>query len=155
MQSLHHSHVTRVLIITAIVCFWVLPAAGESDPAIYETLACREEFAGAFKTVEQAGETIDWELYGYRIEYVSTSCGVRVAVDVAVLVAVAVAVVIAEILEPLYRNQGDFQKLIGVHEVQVRRAEDQHRKVELLHQVAELHEDAGGDVNGCSIEVDG
>ncbi len=55
--------------------------------------------------------------------------------------------VIAEILEPLYRQQGDFQKLIGVHEVQVRRADDPNRKVELLHQIAELYEDAAGDVN--------
>ena len=32
--------------------------------------------------------------------------------------------VIAEILEPLYRQIGDYQKLIGVHEVQVRRSDD-------------------------------
>jgi tetratricopeptide (TPR) repeat protein len=57
------------------------------------------------------------------------------------------ALAIAEILEPLYRQQGDYQKLIGVHEVQVRRADDTHRKVELLHQIAELYEDAAGDVN--------
>jgi tetratricopeptide (TPR) repeat protein len=31
---------------------------------------------------------------------------------------------IAEILEPLYRQSGDYQKLIGVHEVQVRRSDD-------------------------------
>ncbi|MBX3181172.1 MAG: tetratricopeptide repeat protein [Polyangiaceae bacterium] len=55
--------------------------------------------------------------------------------------------VIAEILEPLYRQQGDYQKLIGVHEVQVRRADDANRQVELLHQIAELYEDAGGDPN--------
>jgi golgin subfamily B member 1 len=55
--------------------------------------------------------------------------------------------VIAEILEPLYRQQGDYQKLIGVHEVQVRRADDSHRKVELLHQIAELYEDAAGDLH--------
>lgn len=56
---------------------------------------------------------------------------------------------IAEILEPLYRQQGDFQKLIGVHEVQVRRAEDPSRKVELLHQIASLYEDAAGDMNAA------
>ena len=56
---------------------------------------------------------------------------------------------ISEILEPLYRQQGDFQKLIGVYEVQVRRAEDAARKVELLHQVAGLHEDAAGDLNAA------
>ncbi len=56
---------------------------------------------------------------------------------------------IAEILEPLYRQQGDYGKLIGVHEVQVRRAEDAGRKVELLHQVAGLYEDAAGDINSA------
>ncbi len=54
---------------------------------------------------------------------------------------------IAEILEPLYRSQGDYQKLIGVHEVQVSQADEPSRKVELLHQIAALHEDAAGDVN--------
>ncbi|MEB2322623.1 MAG: tetratricopeptide repeat protein, partial [Sorangiineae bacterium] len=54
--------------------------------------------------------------------------------------------VIAEILEPLYRQQGEYQKLIGVYEVQVRRADDPTRKVELLHQIAELYEDAAGDI---------
>ncbi len=53
---------------------------------------------------------------------------------------------IAEILEPLYRNSGDYQKLIGVHEVQVRRSEDPSRKVELLEAIASLQEDAAGDV---------
>ena len=56
---------------------------------------------------------------------------------------------IAEILEPLYRQVGDFQKLIGVHEVQVRRADDAARKVELLHQIAQLYEDAAGDLNAA------
>ena len=54
-------------------------------------------------------------------------------------------IVVAEILEPLYRGSGDWQKLVGVHEVQVRRADDPTRRVELLHQIAALHEDAGGD----------
>jgi tetratricopeptide (TPR) repeat protein len=54
---------------------------------------------------------------------------------------------IAEILEPLYRTQGDYQKLIGVHEVQVARTDNPERKVELLQQIAQLHEDAAGDLN--------
>ncbi|HKQ68561.1 MAG TPA: hypothetical protein VJT73_04445, partial [Polyangiaceae bacterium] len=58
-------------------------------------------------------------------------------------------VAIAEILEPLYRQGGDFQKLIGVHEVQVRRSTDPSRKVELLHQIAVLYEDAAGDLNAA------
>jgi tetratricopeptide (TPR) repeat protein len=56
---------------------------------------------------------------------------------------------IAEILEPLYRQAGNFQKLIGVHEVQVRNANDANRKVELLHQVATLYSDAAGDLNAA------
>ena len=43
-------------------------------------------------------------------------------------------------------QSGDFAKLIGVHEVQVRRSDDPARKVELLHQIAALYEDAGGDL---------
>ncbi|HVR20798.1 MAG TPA: tetratricopeptide repeat protein, partial [Polyangiaceae bacterium] len=56
---------------------------------------------------------------------------------------------IAEILEPLYRAQGEHQKLVGVHEVQVARADSAERKVELLHQIAALYEDAGGDLNAA------
>jgi tetratricopeptide (TPR) repeat protein len=54
---------------------------------------------------------------------------------------------IADLLEPLYRHLGDFAKLIGVHEVQVRCSEAADRKVELLHQIAQLYEDAAGDLN--------
>jgi tetratricopeptide (TPR) repeat protein len=56
---------------------------------------------------------------------------------------------IAEILEPLYRQVGDFAKLIGVHEVQVRRTDDPVRRVELLHQIASLYEDAAGDLHAA------
>jgi len=56
---------------------------------------------------------------------------------------------VAEILEPLYRQVGDFGKLIGVHEVQVRRTDDAVRRVELLHQISSLYEDAGGDLNAA------
>jgi len=58
-------------------------------------------------------------------------------------------ITIAEILEPLYRQAGSFQKLIGVHEVQVRRSTDPMRKVELLHQIASLYEDDAGDLNAA------
>ncbi|HMA91344.1 MAG TPA: tetratricopeptide repeat protein, partial [Polyangiaceae bacterium] len=56
---------------------------------------------------------------------------------------------IAEILEPLYRDSGDYGKLIGVHEVQVRRADEPARKVELLQEVAGLYEDAANDANAA------
>lgn len=57
--------------------------------------------------------------------------------------------VIADLLEPLYRQIGDYQKLIGAHEVQVRRADDASRRVDLLHQIAQLHEDAAADLNSA------
>lgn len=50
---------------------------------------------------------------------------------------------IAEVLEPLYKSFGDWQKLIGVYEVFVRRSEEVERRVELLHQIAQLYEDQG------------
>jgi tetratricopeptide (TPR) repeat protein len=50
---------------------------------------------------------------------------------------------IAEILEPLYQQQGDYEKLVNVYEVQARHADDPSRKVELLHRIATLHEDVG------------
>jgi tetratricopeptide (TPR) repeat protein len=56
---------------------------------------------------------------------------------------------IADLLEPLYRHIGDWQKLVGVHEVQVRRADDTTRRVELLHQIAQLYEDAAGDLGSA------
>lgn len=57
--------------------------------------------------------------------------------------------IIAEILEPLYRDQGNYQRLIGVYEVQERRESDPLNKVNLLHQVASLYEDAAGDVGAA------
>jgi tetratricopeptide (TPR) repeat protein len=56
---------------------------------------------------------------------------------------------IADLLEPLYRQTGDHAKLIGAHEVQVRRTEDPSRRVELLHQIAQLYEDAAGDLDSA------
>ncbi|MDW8251606.1 MAG: tetratricopeptide repeat protein, partial [Myxococcales bacterium] len=57
--------------------------------------------------------------------------------------------IIADILEPLYRQSGDYTKLIGVYEVQVRRTEDVNRKVTLLHQIAQLYEDAAGNLEAA------
>jgi tetratricopeptide (TPR) repeat protein len=53
---------------------------------------------------------------------------------------------ISEILEPLYRDRGEYAKLISVYEVQERREADPIRKVALLHQIAQLHEDAAADL---------
>ncbi|MEZ4254353.1 MAG: tetratricopeptide repeat protein [Polyangiales bacterium] len=46
----------------------------------------------------------------------------------------------AEILEPVYLETNAYQKLIGVHEIQIQHADSAERKVELLHRVAELYE---------------
>ncbi|HVV83476.1 MAG TPA: tetratricopeptide repeat protein [Kofleriaceae bacterium] len=53
---------------------------------------------------------------------------------------------IATILEPIYQASGDWQKQIGVHEIQARHAYDPVAKNELLHRIAELHELGGGDL---------
>ncbi|MEM1417094.1 MAG: tetratricopeptide repeat protein, partial [Myxococcota bacterium] len=54
-------------------------------------------------------------------------------------------VLIAEILEPIYRDHGEVPKLIGIHEIQAKHASAPERRVELLHRIAELYEDALGD----------
>ncbi|MGA2449699.1 MAG: tetratricopeptide repeat protein [Polyangiaceae bacterium] len=48
----------------------------------------------------------------------------------------------AAVLEPIYEAASDWSKLIRVYEVQMRHAEDAYRKVELLHRIARLYEDA-------------
>jgi len=55
-------------------------------------------------------------------------------------------VVIAEILEPIYREQNEFGKLIGIHEIQVTHASSSDQRVELLHSIAELYEVAIDDL---------
>lgn len=56
---------------------------------------------------------------------------------------------IAEILEPLYRDAGEVEKLIGVHELQAKRASSPERRVELLHRIAELYEVALDDYSSA------
>ncbi|HEX5661769.1 MAG TPA: hypothetical protein VFX59_31475, partial [Polyangiales bacterium] len=53
---------------------------------------------------------------------------------------------IADILEPLYRQAGEYQKLIGVHEIQARHSSSVEQKVQLLHTIAELYETALDDL---------
>jgi tetratricopeptide (TPR) repeat protein len=52
---------------------------------------------------------------------------------------------IATILEPIYKAVRRWQKQIGVYEIMARHAFDPARKIELLHQIAELHEIGGDD----------
>jgi tetratricopeptide (TPR) repeat protein len=49
-------------------------------------------------------------------------------------------VLAAQVLEPIYQQAAEFDKLIDVYEVMAARAQDPLRRVELLHQIAELYE---------------
>lgn len=49
---------------------------------------------------------------------------------------------VAEVLEPLYRALGEYERLIGVHEVQLRGSENPFTRVEILWRIAELAETA-------------
>ena len=50
--------------------------------------------------------------------------------------------VITEILEPIYRDIGDYEKLIAVYRIQVDLAASPSLRVELLHRIAEIYEAA-------------
>ncbi|HTM19059.1 MAG TPA: tetratricopeptide repeat protein [Kofleriaceae bacterium] len=54
---------------------------------------------------------------------------------------------IAQILEPIYKGAGDWQKQVAVYEIMARHAFDPQRKIELYHQIAELKELGGDDGN--------
>jgi len=47
---------------------------------------------------------------------------------------------IAGILEPIYRDAGEYERLIYAHEIQAHHASSPDMRVELLHQIAELYE---------------
>lgn len=49
----------------------------------------------------------------------------------------------ADILEPIYRALGEWQKLIGVYQILIETEEVIARKIELLHEIAQLYETAG------------
>ncbi len=50
---------------------------------------------------------------------------------------------VAEILEPIYRTLGVWEKLIGVFEIMIAEEETIARKVDLLHEIAGLYETTG------------
>ncbi|MCA9537317.1 MAG: tetratricopeptide repeat protein [Myxococcales bacterium] len=52
---------------------------------------------------------------------------------------------VADILEPIYERKDDWQALIGIYEIQREFSLDPHRKVELLHRIAKLHQERGAD----------
>ena len=56
---------------------------------------------------------------------------------------------IANIVEPIYRARGEWNKQIGVYEIMARHAFDPARKIELLHKISELHEVGGDDTDAA------
>jgi golgin subfamily B member 1 len=53
---------------------------------------------------------------------------------------------VAQILEPLYRDADNFQKLVKVHEIQVSHSESSDQRIALLHRMAELYAQALDDL---------
>src|SRR5262249_27542173 len=49
-------------------------------------------------------------------------------------------VLAATVLEPIFETGGEWERLIDVLEVMVKHADDVHRRVELLHRIADLYE---------------
>ncbi|HUT79361.1 MAG TPA: tetratricopeptide repeat protein, partial [Polyangia bacterium] len=52
---------------------------------------------------------------------------------------------VAVILEPVYRTLGSWQKLIEVFEIMIAQEETTARRIDLLHEIAQLYETAGDD----------
>lgn len=50
---------------------------------------------------------------------------------------------VAQILEPIYRANNAWAKLVGIYEIMIEEDDEPARKVELFHQMSELYETAG------------
>src|SRR5262249_32248340 len=53
---------------------------------------------------------------------------------------------IAQILEPIYREQDAWQKLVVIYDAELEFIDDRPKRIELLQEIARLHEKRGGDV---------
>src|SRR5204862_2708915 len=53
---------------------------------------------------------------------------------------------IAQILEPIYREQDAWQKLVVIYDAELEFIDDKPKRVELLREIARIHETRGGDV---------
>ena len=66
----------------------------------------------------------------------------------------------ALVLEPIYEQAGEFEKLIDLFEVMAKHADDPIRRVELLHRIADLSErrlekhDAAFDAHARALKED-
>src|SRR5678815_6105144 len=52
----------------------------------------------------------------------------------------------------IYKSRGEWTKQIGIYEIMARHSFDPNRKIELLHQISELHE-IGGDNADAAFET--
>ena len=52
---------------------------------------------------------------------------------------------IAQILEPIYRDQDAWQKLVVIYDAELEYIDDKPRRIELLREIARIHETRGGD----------
>jgi tetratricopeptide (TPR) repeat protein len=52
---------------------------------------------------------------------------------------------IAQILEPIYRDHDSWQKLVVIYDAELEFIDDRRRRIELLREIARLHEERGGD----------
>jgi tetratricopeptide (TPR) repeat protein len=52
---------------------------------------------------------------------------------------------IAQLLEPIYKEQDAWQKLVVIYDAELEFIEDKPRRVELLQEIARIHEKRGGD----------
>src|SRR5205823_2296126 len=51
---------------------------------------------------------------------------------------------IAQVLEPLYKTADEWQKLVVIYDAQLEFIEDATKRVEILREMARLHEERGG-----------
>ncbi len=54
---------------------------------------------------------------------------------------------IADLLEPVYRERDQWQKLVVILDAQLRHTDDSPRRCSILREIAEIHEQRGGDLN--------
>jgi tetratricopeptide (TPR) repeat protein len=54
---------------------------------------------------------------------------------------------IAQILEPIYKRLGEWKKLVVIYDAELEFIDDRIRRVEILNEIATLHEEQGGDLS--------
>ena len=88
------------------------------------------------------------ETYQRVLEYQSDHVDAILALE-ALIVHENYELTIAQILEPIYRATGAWEKQIRIYEIVARNVYDPHRKIELFHQIGELYELGGDDISAA------